>query len=551
LQLDERGREALVSGRWRFYDQDMATDSALIVVDGDLSDEKLSDLIARRTEYPELDYKSRIDLQAKDRRDLIELTKDIGAMQVRGGYILLGIDDDGSLSGAMDEVELRPFDEASLTAKVEKYLTGPLGLATRVTSRESHVIVAIYVNPHPLGCSFFKVDGAYENRDRKTITAFRAYDAYCRIGTKSVRLTQQGFEEVVSRRLAAAKHEWMEEQSRIRNAEIAGLQVASRSSDLANAPLGSVNLDMRPSELSLTCLEFIRKGDRVGLQHLFKDALRRGRLFVHNEDLAGLDDLLDSLACLAANFLSYDEPSWFDKVIDVFVRLYDLPFEHADSKRFGYASALDPEEVAPRLWLAILERVFALGALAVREERWDAARALMIQLPPGLVQGGYEANWLRHGITMASRASHLRKEGDGRTKELSLLSLAKGVIERLECLRPDLQSEDSDPMFTSLARFDFLFNVVAIGEAKTTAGKVFYPSFARLRQERIQPVADRLLHSPEFRQVIFPLDDEDLAIALIAIGERATHEGWAYDGFDGWGHTSVGDFIAEHSPDEP
>jgi hypothetical protein len=149
---------------------------------------------------------------------------------------------------------------------------------------------------------------------------------------------------------------------------------------------------------------------------------------------------------------------------------------------------------------------------------------------------------------MASRASHFRKEtGDGRMKELSLLSLAKGVIERLECLRPDLQGEDDDPMFTSLARFDFLFNVVAIGDAKTTAGKAFYPSFARLRQERIQPAADRLLHQSEFREALFPLADDDLAAALIAIGERATHEGWAYDGFDGWGHTPVGEFIEKHS----
>jgi hypothetical protein len=101
-------------------------------------------------------------------------------------------------------------------------------------------------------------------------------------------------------------------------------------------------------------------------------------------------------------------------------------------------------------------------------------------------------------------------------------------------------------MLTSLARFDFLFNIVAIGDAETAAAKAFYPSFARLRQERIQPIADRLLGASEFRQSLFPLSDEDLAVALVAIGERASHEGWAYDGFDGWGHTQVGEFIKDH-----
>jgi hypothetical protein len=94
------------------YDQGYGYDSALIVVDGDLSDEKLSDLISRRTEYPELDYKAKVDLGTVGKRDLLELVKDIGAMQVRGGYILIGVDDRGSIMGTMDEIDTRPFDEA-------------------------------------------------------------------------------------------------------------------------------------------------------------------------------------------------------------------------------------------------------------------------------------------------------------------------------------------------------------------------------------------------------------------------------------------------------
>lgn len=100
-------------------------------------------------------------------------------------------------------------------------------------------------------------------------------------------------------------------------------------------------------------------------------------------------------------------------------------------------------------------------------------------------------------------------------------------------------------MFTSLAQFDFLFNVVAIGDADTTSGRVFYPSFARLRQERIQPLANRLVTDQQFRQPLFPLDDDHLAVALRVIGERAQNEGWSYDGFDHWGDDPVDEFIRE------
>lgn len=68
---------------------------------------------------------------------------------------------------------------------------------------------------------------------------------------------------------------------------------------------------------------------------------------------------------------------------------------------------------------------------------------------------------------MASRARHFREtDQDGGEKELSLLSLARTVIVRLDCLRPDLQETDADKMLTSLAQFDLLFNLAAIGSGK-------------------------------------------------------------------------------------
>jgi hypothetical protein len=150
------------------------------------------------------------------------------------------------------------------------------------------------------------VDGAY-TIDGEETTVFFSDEAYCRIGTRSARLSQRGFEDVFARRLAKAKNEWMEEQAVLRSAEIAELRAATKNRDLANAPLGSVNLDMGTTDLTLACLEFLRSRDRIGLQHLFNDALKRGRLFLGNGDLVSVDQLLDSLACLAATFLSYDD----------------------------------------------------------------------------------------------------------------------------------------------------------------------------------------------------------------------------------------------------
>jgi hypothetical protein len=84
-----------------------------VVLDGIVSDEKLSELLALGTEYPELDFKGTLDLATK--RDQVELAKDVGAMQVRGGYIVVGAKSDGTLTGELAGVNLSRFDEAMLT----------------------------------------------------------------------------------------------------------------------------------------------------------------------------------------------------------------------------------------------------------------------------------------------------------------------------------------------------------------------------------------------------------------------------------------------------
>ncbi len=100
-------------------------------------------------------------LDLRDTADKVELAKDIGAMQVLGGYILIGVDDNAVRTGELDGADLRAFDEASLTQAMLRYLTGPLQLRTRVAEIAGHTVVVISVGPHPAGCAFFRADGNY------------------------------------------------------------------------------------------------------------------------------------------------------------------------------------------------------------------------------------------------------------------------------------------------------------------------------------------------------------------------------------------------------
>lgn len=468
-------------------------------------------------------------------------------MQVSGGYIIGGADTHGAPTGQMNDVDPRRFDEANLVPALLRYLSPPLELRTRLALRDHQTLVVIYVGPHPSGCAFFCGDGSYRKNGHEKVV-FRAGDVFWRDGTRSVRVTQQGLEAIIERRVADSKAGWLEEHRELNQRERAEVEQAYDRHRLAEAPLGAVNLDLDSGSLDLAVLELIRHSDAIGVRYLLNDALIRARALIGRDEIEGeLGEVLDKLACLAATFLSYAENCWFEQVLQTITEIYSMPLREMDAQRFGFSTQIAPHETAPRVWLLVLERVYALGALAVRRRDWAAVRMLTVQHPERLTD--YDANWLRHALTMVSRAQHLETQNDGQTVHLSLLSLARNVVANLACLRPDGIEADDDLILTSLAQFDALSNLVAIDDAGDSDTRVFYTNFARFRQDRIQPAVERLLTDQGMRQAIFGRGDDELAVALRMIGDRARSEGSRYDGFHGWGCTPVGNFIAARTPD--
>jgi len=304
---------------------------------------------------------------------------------------------------------------------------------------------------------------------------------------------------------------------------------------------------MEPGVLNIAALELVRDGDTIALQHLFNDAIARGRQAVDISDMDALCELLDRLTCLAATFLTLDQDDRVSDVIGVVARIYGMPLRPGDAERFGYSTQINPEEMAPQLWFQTLERLYGLGALAVRYEKWNALRTIGLQKPEGAA--AYEKNWLRHALTMSARAGLLRQVEDDLTVEVSLLVLARDQVARLACLRPDGLASTDDRILTSLAQFDALWNLVAIDDSGDASGRDFYPHFARLYASRVTPVVEQLLSDNDMRHALFRRSDADLATALQSVGALAQREGWRYDGFTGWG-ARITEFVDANIPEE-
>ena len=355
----------------------------------------------------------------------------------------------------------------------------------------------------------------------------------------------QGVRDVIARRIEAAKTEWMEEQQEVRRREREAMEAGYAGRELAKAPLGTMNLGASADELRSAVLELIRADDRVGLLYLLNDARPRATSAIDRDEIESeLAELLDKLAAIAAVALEYEQDDLFSRVIGLFAQIYSLPLGPHDDRALSYSTQINSQEKAPRVFLEVLERLYRLGGLAVRLGRWEAVRKLTLQTPERI--DDYWKNWLRHGLTMASRAQRFTQQrDDGQTVEVSLLTLAAQVVERVPSLHPD--TDDQDGILTSLAQFDLLANLAAIDGAGSTDSGVFYTNWARFRQERIQPMADRVITDPAVRQAVFrDHGDDDLAAALRDIGKTAHREGIRYDGFWGWDRTPVGDFLQAH-----
>ena len=178
----------------------------MIVVEPVLTEEKLKHLLSEAHEQTELDFKSQLDLS--NRGEVIELTKDIAAMQSnpRGGYIVVGCDDHGQVLTVFTDQAAKLFDEAALRTKVNRYIAEPFELRTARFKMDGKNVVLIYVGTNASGWAVFVCPGEY---DKKLV--FRVGDVFVRHGSASERWVQTDVERLLTQVIEKRKDQWRAE----------------------------------------------------------------------------------------------------------------------------------------------------------------------------------------------------------------------------------------------------------------------------------------------------------------------------------------------------
>lgn len=403
---------------------------------------------------------------------------------------------------------------------------------------DGNVTVLVYVGPNREGLAVFAADGQYVVGVRQ-VTAFRKGDVFARHGSASEPWNQGDIARVIERMIAGRKEEWR----RTLAVDFARLGVGTDARQLAGAPAQALTWNLDSDSFEAAVIEQLRVQDDVPLRLLLERLPTEAAALAHEEErLVDLPTLFDRLFCLGAIGLRLERPSVVDAAIDAAGRVYDVGFS---IQREPHSWAM----TAAAFWLDLIERIMALGALAVRKKNWDVVRTLALRRGE-TDDWRHFRTWLRHGFTMAARSGLFIENQDGRDVERSVLSLANRAAGQVACLRPDLPADD-ERLLDSLCQFDALAALAMIAQTRSLSDSHFYPNFARFYSHRTEPAIARLLVDDAMRQAIFPLPDNVLASALRGLDNVAQREAFRFAGWDGFTDDRILRFLEKNpAPDE-
>jgi Schlafen, AlbA_2 len=503
-----------------------------VVVEPILTEEKLRSLLAEAHEQPCLDYKCSLDLTV--RRDIVELAKDVAAMQSEptGGYIVVGADDHGTPVPDLKLDLAKLFDEATLRPKLSRYLAEPFTVRCATHDIDGSTVALIYVRPSEHGWCIFKAHGEYEDPPGKKITVFRIGDVLVRHGTSSERWQDSDRGRLLGQIVARHREAWRAE---FREELTAIAQQGLTARRLEELPSSAVTWQLDAEGFDQLVTELMRRGDDIPLRQMLIKLPAEADELLHSDKADDLATLLDRLSSVGALAIQYGRPEWLDRVLTAFVSIYHLGFDSNGYERNSPAVV--------QLWIDVVAHVYGLGSLAVRLADWEAVRKLAIQHPPGESFGHY-GSWLRHALTMGSRANVLNKE-----KNAGLVARGHNAVRAVSSLRPD-RTVDDEAILDSLCQFDLLGCLAVIGERGSLDSGNFYPSFAGYYSRRTEPAIARVISDRAMRGAIFDGDDRFLADALSRILRQANSESFPFGAWDGVDSQSVIRFIDEHRTPE-
>lgn len=525
-----------------------------IVLDTDLSARKLRELIKRGAEEDILDYKLLYDLSSQ--RHKVELVCDLVSMaNTHGGYIVLGVgesEEGGELFTpvGLSNESLRELDITKIHDLVATYVTPRLHILLQAHSLpelDGKTFVLLHVAQGDDLPVIFAKDGQY-HEDGQSRAKFRCGEIFVRRGVASVRADQNDMRRIVSLIRQREKGKWTEEI-------LALADFKKRADALLEIVSGNEGAYLQRHGPSFD--EKMFYVDDVAFERHVVDLLEAGKttsltrylreawpLFAEHvrENISSEDDqlqrvkdnrllpILDSLAVISAVAVRYDQQGLFSEAIDT---LYEV-FHEAASLEYATPSNHEVHFGASWVWKEIVARIYALGALLVKCERFSWMPTLTLRR----ANLHYRVNefWTLFAGVMLSQERRLDKP--------SLCPLGISFIKE-NTLFSQLFRQNEDNIIAYTCQFDFLQAIHILHQSEEP-----YPSFGTYYNYRTVPIISELVRDTPARKSLCGISDQDLARMIDVLDEKAATSFFRFAAWDrrGWGDPAISEFLEKHLP---
>ncbi|WP_374158088.1 helix-turn-helix domain-containing protein [Mycobacterium sp. G7A2] len=475
----------------------------MIVPDGRTDPEKLNEILGN-PEETHLDLKAKVDLTVSE--DKLKFVKDAVSMSQRppGGYILIGVDDDGKPCMPVGTITDRSrFDGSRIGALIRGYIEGEVHVLVQIHELGSNEIVMVYVqqNRDRLPVPFNK-DGQYQGDDGKTVTVFRRGEIFVREGAENVPIRYAHWQDLLSAYADKIRGEAGAAAQNLLNEVF-----AARQQSAGGAPDVPLLMTMDETTFAAAMVSLLESGNDVRLRQFIRS------LTAATGPATSLSDFtaaLDKWTVFCAQALYFERR---DLVDDAIKKLRDV------FKTFG------EDETAIRKRFAVVIRIYVLGSLAVRQEAWETVKSLSLQpVPSSTSYPDYMySSWIRNATVHVSRAN-LGADPDDPSQQARagfILSAARDLMVEHAAMRPDLDDSQvpaeeirhDDAALNSLCEFDIAYCVV-VASMGTDHGSA-YPSSVTFDENRAKPMAQRLVADANIRHRMLPgVADPKIASAI-------------------------------------
>ena len=498
----------------------------LFPIDGDISPTRIDFLIERDHEENWLDYKETWD--TKDKLHWAELARDLAAMaNTDGGWILVGLEEQqptatpryirrGIGSNLADL-----FEVTKIWDKISGFFEEPLNLKAGAPVLQEGKTYGVVFVWRRLDEPIVMARDAGDDHD----TLFSSGDVFVRRASSTVRANQADM-----RRLMKGYAE-REAQRLIR--ELIPEKLLDATFNALPPELDYLTED--PAVISGKIRQLVRMGRqdligvpaREGVSSL--TAIAQGPT-MDSSFQESLNRFLRSLLAAATLAISYSRRPLFDELVSALVQTYNMI-----GRRFGASTGFSPSVPVANAWLSVMGVVYALGGALVATRKFDHIPALVDQYPDRGAEMWQRGSWLRHALSMASRAEVLDRP--------SLIPLGADMIVK----EPELQliMSDEDQAIEAACQFDFLANV-RIWVSRKDAREP-YPNFGLYYNHRTEPIIEDLVAGGASREALpESTGDTDIADAITLLDQLAGQNFFRFGGWDSGLTRPVRDFVAQH-----